>query len=1031
MLLEPPGPDVPPRHRLTDGPAVLPRADGGTARRLASRPAAAPASRCHACASAPSRCPAARPRSKRRRPALRHAAASPRPRARGSDRSFLWRWRRGLFMVGPRGRGDHRAASPRWCSTSSCPPRSRCCRRRSSAPPTSPRPAAPDNAIATFSAEEDRINVRARRGARGAQRRRAGRRGPGLLRARRRRPRRHRPGPLQRHPRAGAAAGRVDDHPAVRQERLPHHRAQHRPQGEGGGARREARARARRRRRSSSATSTPSTSGGAPTAWTPPPRAYFGKDVARHRPARGGLPGRADPLAGRRRRPREPGGGDPPAEHRAHAPWSRRATSTEDERDAIEAVADRDRRRGADATGTASARWRATARTTTSAPSTSSRRVRQQVGGALRRGQLTAAACAIYTTLDFDAAAGGVGRGDLHPRPADDPTPALVAVDEYGLREGDGRRPRLRGRRGEPGPRRRSGRRQSGRGAGFVVQALRAGRGDPAGHLAQLDVQRPGVDHLPRRAGREAGRGLEGEQLRRHRAGGARPRRRHPRVVEHGLRPAHAARWARQTWPTWPTSWASAPSSRPCRRWCSAPATCRRSTWRSGYSTFANRGVHIDPIMIAKVEQVDDDGDVEVLEQAVPDGDRVLTEEQADLVTYCLQEVVEGGTGHRGGFGKPAAGKTGTTQDNKDAWFVGYTPKLTAAVWMGYADPLPDGTVPTMDADSPVSQSRGLTASPAAPFPRRSGASSWRAASDGRRRRDVPGPTAFPGRVLHERARADHHHRGDVVHHLDQQHRAPPRPRSRTRRPPAARPARPRRPPPCRRPRPPQPRRPRHCAPRAGPARVLRQLVGVAGAAGEAPALDRVEHLDLLLLVPCLRREVDAVEGDDLDAVVAAAVAVPDVVHDAGRLPTAELAAAPSARTLALTAGSHLGAGRDQEDAHAHEAHRARRPGSQGPRRERPAGDGHRLRRARRADGGRGRGRPDPRRRLRRHGRARLRRHPPGHRRRPRPPHRGRRPRPGHLGPRARGQEALRGRRPAVDELPHHHGGHGARTPPS
>ena len=64
-----------------------------------------------------------------------------------------------------------------------------------------------------------------------------------------------------------------------------------------------------------------------------------------------------------------------------------------------------------------------------------------------------------------------------------------------------------------------------------------------------------------------------------------------------------------------------------------------------GYSTFANRGVHNDPVMIAKIEQVDEDGDLQVLDQAVPSGDRVLSEEQADLVTYCLQEVVKDGTG--------------------------------------------------------------------------------------------------------------------------------------------------------------------------------------------------------------------------------------------------------------------------------------------------------------------------------------------------------------------------------------------------
>jgi penicillin-binding protein 1A len=103
-----------------------------------------------------------------------------------------------------------------------------------------------------------------------------------------------------------------------------------------------------------------------------------------------------------------------------------------------------------------------------------------------------------------------------------------------------------------------------------------------------------------------------------------------------------------------------------------------------GFSTFANRGVHNAPTMVARIEQVDEDGDLTVVEQHTPSGERVLTEEEADLVTYCLRKVVLEGTGRAANFGKPAAGKTGTTQDNRDAWFVGYTPKLTAAVWMGY-----------------------------------------------------------------------------------------------------------------------------------------------------------------------------------------------------------------------------------------------------------------------------------------------------------------------------------------------------------
>jgi penicillin-binding protein 1A len=169
-----------------------------------------------------------------------------------------------------------------------------------------------------------------------------------------------------------------------------------------------------------------------------------------------------------------------------------------------------------------------------------------------------------------------------------------------------------------------------------------------------------------------------------------------------------------------------------------------------GYSTFANRGVRNDPILVTKIEQVDEDGRVRVIDQAVPTGERVLTEHQADLVTYCLRGVVEGGTGESADIGKPVAGKTGTTQDNKDAWFVGYTPTLTASVWVGYADPLPDGTVPTMDEDSPVSRSRGLNGVTGGSLP----ATIWRKfmerATEGDDDSTFVRPASFPGEVLNE-----------------------------------------------------------------------------------------------------------------------------------------------------------------------------------------------------------------------------------------------------------------------------------------
>jgi membrane peptidoglycan carboxypeptidase len=106
------------------------------------------------------------------------------------------------------------------------------------------------------------------------------------------------------------------------------------------------------------------------------------------------------------------------------------------------------------------------------------------------------------------------------------------------------------------------------------------------------------------------------------------------------------------------------------------------------YSTFANQGMHKEPRIINRVEEVDQDGSVRVLYEAGVEQQNVLSPEQAAKVTYALQQVVSpGGTGHDAGLdGIPAAGKTGTTSSNKDAWFVGYTPKLTAAVWMGYPD---------------------------------------------------------------------------------------------------------------------------------------------------------------------------------------------------------------------------------------------------------------------------------------------------------------------------------------------------------
>jgi penicillin-binding protein 1A len=103
------------------------------------------------------------------------------------------------------------------------------------------------------------------------------------------------------------------------------------------------------------------------------------------------------------------------------------------------------------------------------------------------------------------------------------------------------------------------------------------------------------------------------------------------------------------------------------------------------YSTFANRGVYKKPDIITRVEQVDQEGKATVLYERQVQQTQVLSQTQADLVNYALQSVVgPGGTGESANLGKPMAGKTGTSQNNRNAWFAGFTPHLTAVVWMGY-----------------------------------------------------------------------------------------------------------------------------------------------------------------------------------------------------------------------------------------------------------------------------------------------------------------------------------------------------------
>jgi penicillin-binding protein 1A len=100
----------------------------------------------------------------------------------------------------------------------------------------------------------------------------------------------------------------------------------------------------------------------------------------------------------------------------------------------------------------------------------------------------------------------------------------------------------------------------------------------------------------------------------------------------------------------------------------------------AAYATFANRGVAVAPTFVLKVVRRDG----EILYQHKHTERRVLSADVVDTETDVLRQVVERGTGVDARIGRPVAGKTGTGQKWRDAWFVGYTPDLVTSVWVGF-----------------------------------------------------------------------------------------------------------------------------------------------------------------------------------------------------------------------------------------------------------------------------------------------------------------------------------------------------------
>lgn len=100
-------------------------------------------------------------------------------------------------------------------------------------------------------------------------------------------------------------------------------------------------------------------------------------------------------------------------------------------------------------------------------------------------------------------------------------------------------------------------------------------------------------------------------------------------------------------------------------------------------STFANKGTYIEPIFITRIE----DKNGKVIEQFFPKTNEVFSEDKAYIMLQLMRGVVDYGTGvrlrYKYGLRNPIAGKTGTTQNNSDGWFIGLTPDITAGVWVG------------------------------------------------------------------------------------------------------------------------------------------------------------------------------------------------------------------------------------------------------------------------------------------------------------------------------------------------------------
>jgi penicillin-binding protein 1A len=119
---------------------------------------------------------------------------------------------------------------------------------------------------------------------------------------------------------------------------------------------------------------------------------------------------------------------------------------------------------------------------------------------------------------------------------------------------------------------------------------------------------------------------------------------------------------------------------------CLGPCEISVGEMVDAYTAFANKGIRVDPLYVTRIE----DANGNVIGSFTPQMHEIFSESTAYKMIYMMRAVVDGGTGSRirnkYGLTMPMGGKTGTTQNNSDGWFMGYTPSLVSGVWVGGED---------------------------------------------------------------------------------------------------------------------------------------------------------------------------------------------------------------------------------------------------------------------------------------------------------------------------------------------------------